>query len=237
MPSKLAEKSFSLILSRPKHGIFLSITILSDSSPSRYRRAKATISKINIEIQEHIRAREDLKRAYDLDPKDTNIEELYHQVNEEVNKILGPKKETSKTDKVTIEEVKNSETSKSNKQAETGKGKNNKGGAKSKKEPEEEVKVENSETGKENKTQKIDTDNDVWKMLHGDVDPNAQNYNYELSFEVNPNAKVPKEIEEFGKYIENRARELIAVYEKSGKRKEIPQLRENLKQAIVKSFN
>jgi len=213
-----------------------------------YRRAKATILKPDIEIQEHIRAREDLKRAYDLDPKDTTIEELYHQVNEEVNKIIGTKKETSKpADKVTIEEVKDqTSSSKTNPQHQKG-GKNQKNNAKStgKKEPEEEVKVDSknstqtSESGKENKSdtaQKIDTDNDVWKMLHGDVDPNSQNYNYELSFEINPNAKVPKEIEEFGKYIENRARDLIATYEKSGKRKEIPQLRENLKQAIVILF-
>ena len=175
----------------------------------RYRRAKATISKPNIEIQEHIRAREDLKRAYELDPKDANIEELYHQVNEEVNKIVGTKKESSNqtkpNDKVTIEEVKD--------QTSSGKANPHKGGKHGKhntkftgkKEPEEEVKVDSknstqtSESGKENGSQKIDTDNDVWKMLHGDIDPNAQNYNYELSFEINPNAKVPKEIEEFGK--------------------------------------
>jgi len=35
------------------------------------------------------------------------------------------------------------------------------------------------------------------------------------------------------RYIENRAKDLIAMYEKSGKRKDIGQLRENLRQAMV----
>jgi len=79
---------------------------------------------------------------------------------------------------------------------------------------------------------KIENDNDVWKMLHGDVDPNSPNFSYELSFEINPHAKVPDEIKEFGRYIENRAKELVALYEKTGRRKEIAQLKENLKQAM-----
>jgi len=35
------------------------------------------------------------------------------------------------------------------------------------------------------------------------------------------------------RYIENRAKEIMSMYEKSGRRKDISQLRENLKQAMV----
>jgi len=75
------------------------------------------------------------------------------------------------------------------------------------KEPEE-VKIDtqstasDASTGQDTKGKyngKIESDNDVWKMLHGDVDPNSQTFSYELSFEINPNAKVPKEIQEFGR--------------------------------------
>jgi len=76
------------------------------------------------------------------------------------------------------------------------------------KKEQEEAKIETQSTASDVSSEKdakgkyagkIESDNDVWKMLHGDVDPNSQNFSYELSFEINPHAKVPKEIQEFGK--------------------------------------
>lgn len=185
-----------------------------------------------------MKARDDLKVAYELDPHESSIEEQYIKVKEELEKLEGDKKDSfkpkidQKDNLDPIEEriksssshleksTRSQEANQAQKQQET---KETSQGANKKtdkshinkpektspsKEPEE-VKFETQSTasdisaGPETKgkyTGKIENDNDVWKMLHGDVDPNSQNFGYELSFEINPNAKVPKEIQEFGKY-------------------------------------
>jgi len=50
------------------------------------------------------------------------------------------------------------------------------------------------------------------------INKDYDNFDYELSYEIDPNAKVPKEIEDLGKFIKNRGKEMIKLFENAGKK-------------------
>lgn len=60
-----------------------------------------------------------------------------------------------------------------------------------------------------------------------------EGYDYELSYEQDPNKPVPVEVSELGKFIETRGLEMVKIYEQTGRRKEADELKEKLKKALT----
>jgi hypothetical protein len=50
---------------------------------------------------------------------------------------------------------------------------------------------------------------------------------------VDPNAKVPREIKELGRFIDTKGREMVELFEKCGKKNEANELKEKLKKAMA----
>ncbi len=72
---------------------------------------------------------------------------------------------------------------------------------------------------------------DFWKMFNMQKD--YDNFDYDLSYEVDPNAKVPREIKELGRFIDTKGREMVELFEKCGKKNEANELKEKLKKAMA----
>ena len=190
----------------------------------------------------YTQARDDLKIANSLNPKDSNIKVFYKKVAQEVEQLEKgkapsplvlnekthdiksliqankppPAFESSENDRNQTQNSKSKRTEDTDAKASPLYAKEEKARllAKSKEDPkqkkfddytdfEEETKTDsqNMDT-QESLTQEssishrrqLENDNEVWKMLHGDADPNSRNFDYSLSFEVDPNAKTPDEI-------------------------------------------
>lgn len=56
----------------------------------------------------------------------------------------------------------------------------------------------------------------------------------DTSYEINPNAKVPEEIHELGRFLEIKGVEIVNIYLKTGRKQEAEELKEKLKKALVK---
>lgn len=197
----------------------------------RYRRAKALTQKGDAGLIEYRAARDDLKAAHKLDPKDQAIEQLYAKVRNELTSIersqgiyvndSGGPGDTKKVDKPAPEEHKSKPKVVEEKKTQGNNVKNkhpekvvpskkNEKADKVEIKQEKVIREKREEEKREETTSTLHTEsgeadgkvdgNEVWKMLHGDVDPNSQDFSYSLSFEIDPKAKVPEEIQEFGRY-------------------------------------
>lgn len=211
----------------------------------RYRRAKALTSDVNAGVEEFKAALEDLKRALELSPDDSVIQQALNKIKHDLVKAKnsaqsfkgifqtkGEKKadEDSNVDKTlpnTEPEMPKTEVLKSKEENKdqpvpvkpqtpttTQKGSENVKEEKTiekKKEKEKEKVVKKVEEKKEEAKKspaatngsdaKIDKNNEVWKMLHGNQDPNSEDYDYTLSYANQENAEVPQEISELEQLI------------------------------------
>lgn len=207
----------------------------SPYSTFRYRRAKALTTDVNAGIEEFKAALEDLKKALELSPDDSVIQQALNKIKHDLIKaknsaqtfkgIFQTKNDKKPEDESNIEktlpntepETPKAESSAKSKEevkdkgapvkTEQGSGNNKEEkpiGAKKEKKIEEKKEDKSKEAPKKasvtNGTEpKMDKDNEVWKMLHGNQDPNSEDYDYALSFANKDNAKTPEEIAELEK--------------------------------------
>eukprot|EP00825_Cyclidium_porcatum_P047458 TRINITY_DN7721_c0_g1_i3.p2 TRINITY_DN7721_c0_g1~~TRINITY_DN7721_c0_g1_i3.p2 ORF type:complete len:120 (-),score=30.80 TRINITY_DN7721_c0_g1_i3:159-518(-) len=63
---------------------------------------------------------------------------------------------------------------------------------------------------------------DFWNIFN--EKRNYDNFDYELTYEIDQNVQVPIEIDELGKYIENKGYDMVRLFEMTGRQKEAQDL-------------
>lgn len=243
-------------------------TLLLDPTQAKawFRRAKALTSDINAGVEEFKAALEDLKKALELSPDDSVIQQALNKIKHDLIKaknsaqsfkgIFQTKNDKKPEDENSIEktlpntepETPKTETSAKSKEepkiqalATNQQGKGNIKEEKPIEVKKEREKVKKVEEKKEEVSKKstsgvgpkMEKDNEVWKMLHGNKDPNSEDYDYALSYESKKNAQTPQEIAELEKFLEKRGNDLLRLYESTGRTQQAHELRENLKKAMA----
>eukprot|EP01016_Furgasonia_blochmanni_P044180 TRINITY_DN610_c0_g1_i1.p1 TRINITY_DN610_c0_g1~~TRINITY_DN610_c0_g1_i1.p1 ORF type:complete len:449 (+),score=109.87 TRINITY_DN610_c0_g1_i1:2-1348(+) len=88
---------------------------------------------------------------------------------------------------------------------------------------------ENGGEGQVNREDILD-ENDLFKLISHNK--NYDGYDYQLSYEMNPNATIPSEIEELGRFLETKGSEIVKLYESTGRYQEALELKEKLRKAM-----
>lgn len=63
------------------------------------------------------------------------------------------------------------------------------------------------------------------------IQKDYDNFDYDLSYHQDPNAEIPIEIKELGKFIDTKGKEMVELFEEAGKMKEARELKDKLNKA------
>lgn len=165
-----------------------------------HRAAKALTYGETKSLKDYEKAEEYLKKACELEADNLNIQQELANVSKEVQKLqaelqamqaakAGKKASESEQNKAGTSSMEDSkgQTYDSKHQAAEGK-------------PGDEERskyLDKYEEALKNKKFENKDNNEIWSMLHGEKDFNS--YDYPLSYEVDPNAPIPEEIQELGR--------------------------------------